>query len=171
MDQREQIGVKAPLAGWRILVSRARGQAGALSVGLRELGAELQQRYGNNLAAHHLPTDENTARALDGDPDTFWSAPAGSRAATLEVKFAKPTTFDHALTMEWLTGGQLVQKYRIEAFVDGRWKTLVAEEAIGHKKIDHFAPVTAQRVRLNILTSSGEARIREFQLFSIGAPR
>jgi hypothetical protein len=31
--------------------------------------------------------------------------------------------------------------------------------------------VTAQRVRLNILTSSGEARIREFQLFSIGAPR
>jgi alpha-L-fucosidase len=138
---------------------------------LRELGAALQQRYGNNLAAHHLPTDENTARALDGDPDTFWSAPAGSRAATLEVKFAKPTTFDHALTMEWLTGGQLVQKYRIEVFVDGRWKTLVAEEAIGHKKIDHFAPVTAQRVRLNILTSSGEARIREFQLFSIGAPR
>jgi uroporphyrinogen-III synthase len=41
MDQREQIGVKAPLAGWRILVSRARGQAGALSVGLRELGAEV----------------------------------------------------------------------------------------------------------------------------------
>lgn len=30
-----------PLAGWRILVSRARDQAGALSVGLRALGAEV----------------------------------------------------------------------------------------------------------------------------------
>ena len=38
--------------------------------------------------------------------------------------------------------------------------------AIGHKKIDHFAPVRAQRVRLNIVVSAGEARIREFQLFS-----
>jgi alpha-L-fucosidase len=37
--------------------------------------------------------------------------------------------------------------------------------AIGHKRIDHFAPVTASRVRLNILSSSAEAHIREFQLF------
>jgi alpha-L-fucosidase len=134
---------------------------------LRELGTALRERYSVNLATHHLLADENAARALDGDTDTFWSAPAGSHAATLEVRFAKPTTFDHALTMEWLVDGQQVQQYRIEAWVDGRWKTLVADDAIGHKKIDHFAPVTAQRVRLNIVASAGDARIREFQLFSL----
>lgn len=32
-----------PLQGWRILVSRARDQVGALSVGLRELGAEVYE--------------------------------------------------------------------------------------------------------------------------------
>jgi alpha-L-fucosidase len=134
---------------------------------LNELGEAIRSRYSNNLAKAHLTADENTARALDGDPDTFWSAPTGSHAATLEVRFAKPTTFDHALTMEWLVEGQNVQQYRIEAFVDGKWQTVVADYAIGHKKIDHFAPVTAQRVRLNIIASAGEARIREFQLFSI----
>ena len=137
---------------------------------LHELGDTIAHRYGNNLARQHLPADHNISRALDGDLDTFWSAPTGSRAATLEVRFAKPIRFDHALTMEWLNDGQLIQQYRIEAWQDGHWKTLVSSYAIGHKKIDHFPAVTAQRVRLNILASAGDVRVREFQLFSVGAP-
>jgi alpha-L-fucosidase len=35
-------------------------------------------------------------------------------------------------------------------------------------KIDHFAPVTTSRVRLNILSSSDPVHIREFQLFNTG---
>jgi alpha-L-fucosidase len=69
---------------------------------LRELGAAIRNRYANNLLKDHLPPDENTTRAVDGDADTFWSAPAGSRAATLDVRLARPITFNHALTMEWL---------------------------------------------------------------------
>jgi alpha-L-fucosidase len=38
-------------------------------------------------------------------------------------------------------------------------------ESAGHKKIDIFPHVNAQHVRLNILSSSGTPRIREFQLF------
>jgi alpha-L-fucosidase len=137
---------------------------------LHELGAALKSRYVNNLVKDHLPVDDNVSRALDGDPETFWSAPADSRAATLEVRLPKPVTFDHALTMEWLNEGQHVEKYRIEVWENSRWKTVVEEQAIGHKKIDAFAPVTAQRIRLNMLSSAGEAHIREFQLFSIGTP-
>jgi alpha-L-fucosidase len=42
--------------------------------------------------------------------------------------------------------------------------------AIGHKKIDAFAPVTATRVRLNIIAASGQVGIREFQLYKVGNP-
>jgi alpha-L-fucosidase len=42
---------------------------------------------------------------------------------------------------------------------------MVEGRAIGHKRIDSFAPVRTSRVRLNILSSSAEAHIREFQLF------
>jgi alpha-L-fucosidase len=134
---------------------------------LRELGDALRRRYSNNLAAHHLAADANTQNALDGDVDTFWSAPGDSRAASVEVRFATPVTVDHSMTMEWLNDGQNVQQYHIEAWQDGKWKTVFAAYAIGHKKIDHFPAVTTTRMRLNIIASAGTARIREFQLFRL----
>ena len=135
---------------------------------LKQLGEALRGRYGveKDLARKHVAADANVERAVDGDPNTFWSAPVDSRAAMLEVQLAKPTTFDHALTMEWLVDGQLVQKYEVQAWVGGAWKTVASGEAIGHEKIDRFPAVTAQRVRLQILSSEGQARIREFQLLS-----
>ncbi len=134
---------------------------------LRELGAALTSRYGKGLLNPAMTTDANIGNALDGDPDTVWSAPAGSHAATLEIELKRPLTFDHALTMEWLVEGQQVQQYSIDAWQNGRWHTLVSSFAIGHKKIDRFPPVTAARVRLRILASAGTARIREFQLLRL----
>jgi alpha-L-fucosidase len=134
---------------------------------LEELGQALKRRSEGNLALKHVKVDADVDAALDGDVDTFWSAPQGSNHATLELAFASPQTFDHAVTMEWLDAGQNVQKYAIEAWdADaGNWKAIASGQAIGHEKIDSFAAVTATRVRLNILSSVGSARIREFQLY------
>jgi alpha-L-fucosidase len=137
---------------------------------LREFGDAIHQRYGQNLAAKHTRTTPEQELALDGNPDTFWSAPTGCHHAVLEVSFDRPTTFDHTLIMEWLNAGQHVQKYAIEIYQNGKWIAVAAGRAIGHKRIDHFAPVTASRVRLNILSSSAEAHIREFQIFDAGDP-
>jgi alpha-L-fucosidase len=68
--------------------------------------------------------------------------------------------------MEWLNDGQRVQKYSIDIWTGTEWKSVAEAEAIGHKKIDSFRPVTASRVRLNILASTGAAAIREFQLYN-----
>jgi alpha-L-fucosidase len=134
---------------------------------LQEFGDAVHRLYSGNLMVdkHAKPVSAEETSALDNDPDTFWSAPAGSHHATLEVTFPQPVTLDRALTMEWLNDGQHVQKYAIEIFRDGAWQRIVEAQAIGHKKIDIFKPVTAQRVRLNLLSTSSEAHIREFQLF------
>ena len=137
---------------------------------LKEFGDAIRARYGKNLATKHLRTGAEEELALDGDPDTFWSAPQGSHHAVLEVGFAHPITFDRALTMEWLNNGQHVQLYAIEVFKEGEWSAVARGQAIGHKRIDHFAPVTATRVRLHILSSTEEAHIREFQLFHSNDP-
>lgn len=137
---------------------------------LEEFGAALRHRIKSNLALDHRPTSANDSAALDGDPDTFWSAPEGSHHADLEIDFEKAITFDHSLTMEWLNDGQHVEKYAVEAWdaKTNKWIKLTEAQAIGHEKIDSFAPVTATRVRLHIISSTSQAHIREFQLYKWG---
>lgn len=134
---------------------------------LKEFGAALRLRAQNDLSLQHEPTDKEASAALDDNPQTFWSAPEGSHHAMIEVHFAKPMRFDHALTMEWLNDGQHVQKYAVEIWNEKtqKWQAIAGGQAIGHEKIDAFAPVEARRVRLNILSSTSQAHIREFQLF------
>lgn len=133
---------------------------------LEEFGAAISKRFSVNLVAtQRVPQHSETENALDNDPDTFWSAPRGSHHSFLEVDFPKPITFDRALLMERLNDGQRVQSFRIEAWDGSRWRTVIAGNTIGHKRIDGFEPSTTSRVRLNITSSTEGAEIREFQLF------
>jgi alpha-L-fucosidase len=130
---------------------------------LQEFGAAVRRIYAHNLAAEfgHTPA---ASEAIDNNPDTFWVAPP--LHGTLEIHFDKPVTFDRAVTMERLNDGQHVEDYAVEAWLDGAWKPLARANAIGHKKIDVFPACTTQRVRLNLISTSGTAAIREFQLFN-----
>lgn len=132
---------------------------------LKEFGEALHQKYGENLALKHVAHDAGAELALDGNANTFWSAPAGSHHSVLEVDFGKPLSFDRTQVMEWLNAGQHVEKFAIEIYKDGEWVTVVSGGAIGHKRIDSFPRVTAARVRLNIISSTDGAEIREFQVF------
>ena len=137
---------------------------------LQEFGAALRKRAARNLALQHGSAADEAA--FDGDPDTFWSAPAGSHHATLEINFDHPVAFDHALAMEWLNDGQHIEKYAIEVWkpTERKWQAVAQGQAIGHEKIDSFPAVSASRVRLHILSSTSEAHIREFQLYDWGKP-
>lgn len=134
---------------------------------LAEFGNALHARYAHNLALHHMAASPEVAAALDGNPDTFWSAPAGSSHSTLEVDFPAPVTFNRALTMEWLNDGQRVRQYSIDIWTGTAWHSVASAHAIGHEKIDIFPTVTARRIRLNILSSVNGAAIREFQLYNV----
>jgi alpha-L-fucosidase len=136
---------------------------------LKEFGAAIQRLHTGNVALQHLPTTPEAAAAFDGDPDTFWSAPAGSHHSVLEVDLGKPVSIERVTTMEWLNDGQHVEKYAIEVWTGKAWKSVASGQAIGHEKVDRFPPVTASRIRLDILSSSQEAHIREFQVYG-GAP-
>ncbi|WP_127169181.1 alpha-L-fucosidase [Xanthomonas sp. BRIP62415] len=174
VDELVEIWEKSVGLGGQLVLGLAPDKRGLLPEAdvarLQELGQALQARYGadRNLVAGNIRKTDGIDAAVDGDRETFWSAPAGSHSAVLELQFKQPVTFDSALSMEWINDGQLVQKYAVEAWQDGKWVPLAKAQAIGRMKIDHFAPVTASRVRLNIQSSADAVHIREFQLFNTG---
>ena len=134
---------------------------------LREFGEAIRRIYGHNLAVNGTPRTElgDAARAFDGDPYTFWSAPPNTRSATLEVSFPKPIRFDRTVLMEWLNAGQRIQKYDLQTWTGNDWQTLHAGSSIGHKKIDIFPPTTTSRLRLRLLSAADSPSIREFQIY------
>ena len=75
---------------------------------------------------------------------------------------------DHVQLMERMNNGQHVQSFRVEAWEANRWQTIVEDHTIGHKRIEGFSLRTTSRVRLNILSSTDAAEIREFALFMVG---
>jgi alpha-L-fucosidase len=133
---------------------------------LKDFGKALNSIYApaKNLAARATNASAYHA-ALDSDPNTMWSPPEGSHAATIDLVFTRPISIDRAVTMEWLGDGQKVQKYAIQVMEGSKWKTVYSGTTIGHKKIDLFPRITTQHLRLNILSASSTPRIREFQLF------
>ncbi len=160
--------------GAQLMIGLAPDNRGLLSDAdvrrLKEFGAAVASIYARQKNLATRASNASAFRgAVDSDPDTMWSPAEGSHSAIIDLLFAHPIHFDRTLTMEWLVDGQKVQKYAIQVMDGTKWKTIYSGTTIGHKKIDIFPRVSAQHVRLNILSSSATSRIREFQLFD-GSP-
>jgi alpha-L-fucosidase len=80
---------------------------------------------------------------------------AGATALT----WPRPVRFGVAELAEAIARGQVVERYRLEAWVDGAWVTCAAGTTIGHKRLERFAPVTTTRVRLVVESTLSRPRV------------
>jgi len=101
-------------------------------------------------------------KAVDGNPDTRWGCDYGTHSCWLEVDLGAPQTFDRAAISE--PYGR-VKEFELQVWQDGAWKTFHRGTTIGEDLQIQFAPVTGQRVRLNLLKTTEGPSIWEFQLF------
>ncbi len=67
------------------------------------------------------------------------------------MEFKQPTRFDRVVIQEYLALGQRVEAWSMEAEVDGQWKPIGTGSTLGYKRILRCEPVSATKVRLNIL--------------------
>lgn len=95
----------------------------------------------------------NGAKAVDGNPDTYWSTDDGVLSASLTLDFGKEITFNRFLAREYIRLGQRVRAFSIEAWVDGQWQEIDVQTTIGNKRILRFDNVSSSKLRLNILDS------------------
>jgi alpha-L-fucosidase len=105
------------------------------------------------------------ANAVDGNPQSYWATDDATTSAWLEVDLGRPTSFSIACIQEAIQLGQRVAEYHIDCWDGAGWRTIVKGTTIGHKKLDRFTPVTAQRVRLVIDKSLACPTIQAFALY------
>jgi alpha-L-fucosidase len=104
-------------------------------------------------------------KAVDGRDDTRWATDASTTSAWLEVDLGRPTRISRATIIQAFPELKRIRKFAIEYFRDGQWETCYRGEDPGEKLSVEFQPVTAERVRLNLLDANGGPTIWEFQLF------
>lgn len=102
-------------------------------------------------------------KAVDGRSDTRWATDAGLKSAWLELDLGRSVTFNRARLSEAFPNR--VQKFQLEYWEGNQWKTFVTGSTIGESWSRNFTPVTARKIRLNILESTDGPTIWEFNLF------
>lgn len=127
------------------------------------------------------------ANLTDGDIESYWCPKDGSAAPSVEITLPEATRFDVVRVREQIRLGQRVEAFKVEAFVDGAWKTIVEPgnpgevesqfavrggkgHTIGNQVLRWLAePVTTDKVRLTITRSKAVPCISEFSLLRMPA--
>lgn len=108
-------------------------------------------------------------QALDGDMETRWATDAGRRSAWLEVDLGSPQVFGEAFISEAM--GERIKRFELQREAGGEWVTFFEGTRVGPEARFTFEPVTARRVRLDILEASEGPTLFEFQLYPPSAPK
>ena len=105
-----------------------------------EFGREVQRRYGTSIAD------------------------VAGKGLKHQAMPSTPRTIDCVISMEDIAQGERVRRYTIEGLLDSGWKVLAEGTAIGHKKIDKFAPVQVSAVRLMVHEAAAEPVFKRISL-------
>ena len=127
-----------------------------------EFAATVEASFAENLAEDRNVNASNVRgkakefgadKALDNDKDTYWATDDSVTTASLTINFDKPTLINRFLVQEYISLGQRVKSFTVEAIVDGTWTELVKGTTIGYKRILRFPGVEATVVRFTITDS------------------
>jgi alpha-L-fucosidase len=138
--------------------------------------AALDATYRHNLArgahaaadVHRNGCDANNL--FDGNEKSYWAAPDGVTAATLNVELPEEATFDRVELREPIALGQRIAAFRIEAETSGGWTTLANGTTVGNRRIVRVPATAAKRLRVSILDSRACPVLSHFALYRSPQP-
>ncbi|MDR1806055.1 MAG: glycoside hydrolase family 18 protein [Clostridium sp.] len=110
---------------------------------------------GASVTEESLQTGESPdAVKLLCDDEAAWTPQPGMDNSFAEIKLRESASFNTAVIEEL---GNQVQYFRLQAFVDGKWKTIYQSEKIQSLRLCSFDTVTTDRIRLSIDKFRGKA--------------
>ncbi|HSU67254.1 MAG TPA: alpha-L-fucosidase [Tepidisphaeraceae bacterium] len=118
-------------------------------------------------------TDSNRAAAFGEELRRRFATPLATtsgRGPAVLLTLPGRTRVDTIVLQEQIEWGERIRAWRVEAQVDGRWRTVASGSAVGQKCIRPIRPITASGLRLVLLDSVEEPRIRKFAAYDTGVP-
>ena len=145
---------------------------------LKSFGDAIRASFASDLAQSAVATASHVrgkgfeaAKVLDGNRDTYWSAPDGVTTPSLTLDLPPGRSFDLIRIREYLPLGVRVTRFAVDAEVNGAWQQLAEHECISAQRIIRLpAPITARRIRLRIVDAAVCPAISEVSLFKSVAP-
>lgn len=137
-----------------------------------KMAAKIREDFAKNLAAEmqvgsddSRGSDFNAAKAVDGNPETYWAAKDGFTSGKITLSFKSPKEFNRIVLQEYIRLGQRVKSFTIDVLHDGQWTEIARETTIGYKRILRLDMTTAEKVRINILDSRACPTISNIGIF------
>ena len=110
---------------------------------LKEWGAEIRRRFSNPIAS------------TSGSGRKF------------NLKLDKNQEVNHIILEEDIAKGERIRSYKIQARINGKWKTVCQGQSVGNKRIQEFEEVSCKRLRLFIDKARAEPQVSSFAVFNV----
>ncbi|WP_186757076.1 alpha-L-fucosidase [Echinicola salinicaeni] len=139
-----------------------------------KLADKIKEDFAKDLAANAGSIEASESRgngyeaenAIDENPETYWATNDGVIEASLTINFDGPTTFNRFLAQEYITLGQRVKAFTVEAQTENGWEEIASETTIGYKRILRFPDVTANAVRFTIKDAKASPTISKVAVYN-----
>ena len=84
----------------------------------------------------------------------------------MALALPRPARIDRVVLMEDILHGERVRAYAVDTRADGgSWTSVCEGTSIGHKRIQEFAPVRTDAVRLRVTCAANVPEIRRLAVF------
>ena len=139
---------------------------------LLSMGAQLEIDFNENLAEgsiitdnRHLDEKHTGQMALSYDPEEYWHSGDDPEGAALILDLGDEYDIDKIVLGEHIRTGQQIEKFKLYAMIDGKWKKLAAETVIGYKRICRFDEIRVRYFKLVIEKARCFATISKFEAY------
>jgi alpha-L-fucosidase len=124
------------------------------------MGEYIRSTFAHNLAETAVITADFTEdgypveNVKTNDYDTYYKPADGENAVTLTVKLDGVHDVSHVVIKEHIPLSQRVESYAIDVkLADGSYSEIASGTTIGYQKIERFAPVATDEIRIRIIDS------------------
>ncbi|MBC9796848.1 alpha-L-fucosidase [Sinomicrobium weinanense] len=134
----------------------------------------IDDTFRTNLAANAPATatayrgespDYAATRVTDGNKESYWATDDGVTTASVEIDLEKDQKISYILLQEYISLGQRVKSFTVEARQGDGWAKIAEGTTIGYKRILKTGAVNTDKIRVNITDAKACPLISNIEVY------